>query len=288
MSGFSRHRYTTNSVRPCTYRGQPAVRKVFRADATQMWATEREAYRVVASLDPPLAPRLFEATSDASGHALVMERIEGPTLDGHLVTLSEQAREAVCRRLARAVERFHTLGSVPPSFDPGGDRGLPPTDAWYRRLRSAAERLQQCGCQPQTLTRLAEWIDRRGASVAAVAPRGLIHRDLSLRNIVLDAKGEVRIIDWEVATFGHADLDLARLLWLELEDRADLREAFYDEYAPGDEVRRSAHHRAYFRAWFCVEMLEHLAGLLELTEEQRTFRARLVAELDRVCVSQGV
>lgn len=89
------------------------------------------------------------------------------------------------------------------------------------------------------------------------APKTLIHRDLTDSNIFFTPDG-VQLIDWEVATLGHPDQDLARLsLSLTASQNASFRTAYRNalDASQWNVERQSAQHEAIMLALHFAEMV---------------------------------
>jgi aminoglycoside phosphotransferase (APT) family kinase protein len=91
----------------------------------------------------------------------------------------------------------------------------------------------------------------------------LVHRDLTGDNILIQ-RGRPWVIDWEVATIGPPDLDLARLrLGLTAVGISTLHDGYrqgWTETTPWCARRFTSANLALFRLLFCAEMHAHLAA----------------------------
>jgi len=158
--------------------------------------------REIAVYRNVLAPLAVDGTAgvtaadEVSSRWLVLELVDGTPLwqIGELETWQE---------VARWLARLHGL-PVPSAED------LMPYDAGHLE-----ERLR--------LAPAARGFAKHVAERLAALPARLIHGDFYPANILVDAEGQIRVVDWETCGVGPAVLDLAALVsgsWGEAERRA--------------------------------------------------------------------
>ncbi len=89
------------------------LREDFAGDPQRLARFEREA-RLLASLSHPCIAGILEIEPSDSGPVLVLELVEGPTLDDRLRGGGLPMREAVsvCRQIAEALEAAHAKGII--------------------------------------------------------------------------------------------------------------------------------------------------------------------------------
>ena len=143
-----------------------------------------------------IAPPLIAA--DPAGAFLITRYVRGRAWQEN-----DMAEPTHLSELARRLRALHALpmpqGAVP--YEPA------------RLIRAHAERIARA--DPAAASQLKSWVARAQAIVAESAsagrPPGIIHNDLHHSNI-LQARGEVYLIDWEYAAVADPLFDLACLL----------------------------------------------------------------------------
>jgi Ser/Thr protein kinase RdoA (MazF antagonist) len=202
-------------------------------------ATEAQAERVerlAARLDPRHFPRVLAR----SRTALLTEWIPGRPLTTGDVTVS---RLRACGRILAGVHRA-------PIADEERVAGRVQTDAWRRTLIDGLEALARCGALTRSEQRAAAALAERFAPPPPALH--LIHGDFCARNIVLDHRATLRVVDNENLTVGPAEYDLARTWYLWPMDPA-ARAAFADGYGLGEPLAR---FRAYLAFWTVFVLVE--------------------------------
>jgi aminoglycoside phosphotransferase len=256
-----------------------SLRKLFEARHTERATRERNAYLFLATEGYRHAPGLLRAAVSDGKHCLEIERIAG-------VSLSEWRRRDPAafgeklRQLGAAVRAYHRLTPRSP-LAATSDAEI--RAGWQESLEAALAYVDAVApgaiARDLVARRLADDLDRQASSFRP----SLVHRDLRCDNVVVDEANGTWIVDWEMSTVGHPELDLARLLWFDLEDEPGLVEAFLDGYGGGVPDDR----RLLFRVLFATEMLQYLSHRASLREEELALRARLIEAL-RMYALEGV
>ena len=115
----------------------------------------------------------------------------------HYVALPQDLREYRWQLSSRAASRRWCIGRA----------------SWtrYQTKLSVSERAEA------QWTAFAIPYNSRATSTRRWLVRRYSHRDLAPRNILINVDG-IWLVDWEAATIGHPDLDVARLFGAEIED----------------------------------------------------------------------
>ena len=208
--------------------------------------------------------------SPIGGPFIVLEWIEGfcprdpmPGEFGHSATLRQCVGERVIDALADiATVDWQSIGLA----DFGKPAGFlqRQVDRWsvhYERVET------------RQLAQLKDTADWLRANMPSAGPTGLIHGDFSLANVLVqpNAKPEVYVIDWELATIGDPLLDLGHLLSSWGDQQSGPTWAHYIDWHSGFRSRAEAAER-YAQAtgldvsqlkFYLVLALFRLAAILE-------------------------
>jgi aminoglycoside phosphotransferase (APT) family kinase protein len=181
---------------------------------------ERAALRALARSGLPIPRFIAYAEAEKTGQPvgwLLMSHLAGtPFLHAAIDAVPAQ-RELMFRRLGELARRLHAT-RVP--------LGLEREGSWLsRQIEQARMNLPWCD---GTAGELAE-LER---SPPAAMRETLIHGDLALDNVLVDERGELRLIDWADGGPGDPRHDIALALRTkpELELSAAARDAFFSGY----------------------------------------------------------
>jgi aminoglycoside phosphotransferase (APT) family kinase protein len=210
---------------------RPAVIKRCRDPVYLEWLVrEHRVLRALAG-SPLSIPRVLgyaEVTRERNREAwLVMSRLDGHSLWDEMLHASAGRRAPLLRRLGALLRELHTT-PVPASLR------LEPS--WIDRMLDAArENLAWSDGTPELLADLHR---RRPAPF----PEVLIHGDLALDNVLINADDTMSLIDWSGGGQGDPRYDIALALQTEPEVAlGDIeRAAFFEGYAgvPPDPATR--------------------------------------------------
>jgi aminoglycoside phosphotransferase (APT) family kinase protein len=205
---FAEHDGRVVVVKRCAH---PVYLEWLRREQAALRALEHSALSV---------PRFIAyAEDDANGSAvgwLVMSRLAGSPLLAVVRRAAELQRRTLFRSLGELVRRLHAT-AVP--------RGLARREPWVsRQLVQARANLPWCD---GTAVGLAELERSRPAPVAET----LMHGDLALDNVLVDAHGSLSLIDWADGGPGDPRHDLA--LALQTKPELELSAGVLDAFAAG-------------------------------------------------------
>jgi len=198
---------------------------------------ERVVLKALAGTELPIPSLLAYADTEAKGVLvvwLVMTRLAGEPLFDAVLRASERRRITLLRRLGELLRRLHSM-PVPAAL-------RDPRDWTSRQLVQARANLDWCD---GTAAGLAELERSRPVAV----PEALIHGDLALDNVLVDADGRLYLIDWAGGGPGDPRHDIALALQTKPETDLTPREldAFHAGYAsaPVPETTRDWFVRLY-------------------------------------------
>lgn len=181
---------------------------------------EQRVLRGLADSGLPI-PRLLDyvQVDSGSGHEawLVMTRLQGSPLWSEILLANSQRRADLLRRVGQLLNQLHATPAP---------RALTADSPWIdRKLAQARENLSWCD---GTAERLSDLHRRRPAAV----PEVLVHGDLALDNILIDADGAMSLIDWSDGDQGDPRYDVALALGTEPEVELGTIElaAFFEGY----------------------------------------------------------
>ncbi|MEX2209133.1 MAG: phosphotransferase [Myxococcota bacterium] len=136
--------------------------------------------------------------------------------DTHLLDLEKTERAA---RLDEAIELLARVHAIPRSAALPFERAFDET--WVRfELRTFAEH----GLDPRWHAALAPELDALARAIGAL-PRVLSLRDYQSQNLMIDAAGRLRLLDYQDALHAPAELDLAALLFDSYLEQSDTERA---------------------------------------------------------------
>lgn len=151
---------------------------------------------------PMPAARAFDDGSILGRPGLVLDFVDGPQLGAHAAAADHEERRRLAGQLAETLAAIHRVGpdavpslAAPPSWDDYVD-GL--IAAWRQLEANHAER-------NPFLRYVACWLE---AHKPPPAPLTLVHGEFQSGNVMIDAKGEMQVIDWEYAHVGDPRIDL--------------------------------------------------------------------------------
>lgn len=177
-----------------------------------------------------VAVRCFASSLSADGDEglLVLEDVSGSPLPTQHEGADDASALAIVEALARAhAETWNLPRSEVPSWCP-----VPDSEILLRQV-DLAQRLW-----PEFAERHAAYLPERGMRIAERllddlptllgewaegSPLCILHGDVRLDNVLLDASGRVRLIDWQLAWFGPPAADLAHVLGGSLDVAAQRR-----------------------------------------------------------------
>lgn len=208
----------------------------------ELWARRR-----LDVVGASVAPRLVSINTSGSAFEVIMEYLEPdehPAVsgeDGWILKLGALVAEYHCKCRSTAGELYSIL-----------------VEEW---LHSVSRSVKGCstweGFRYLDLNLLVE----RLQTAVGLAPLTLIHRDLTPENILFSG-GRPYIIDWEMATMGHPDLDLARLSLVMTQEEAKILrtgyQAEWSRHALWESARWDKSYRGAFILLYCAEMVEYL------------------------------
>lgn len=240
--------YNRHELEVVSHQGRPVLVKRFRAGtlggSRELWAR--------AMLDAhgcQLAPPLHWMRTDGDRIELGMDLLR-PDKD-----VLGSASPAIVSKLGFELGRMHAQCRLSTSLGGGLVARLWALD----KVRLLVATRAWAGFAGLEVERLVRDLDSACRSV----PMTLIHRDLTPDNILIQ-RGRPWVIDWEVATIGHPDLDLARLrLALTTTSTEAMHEGYAEGWsgiAPWEDDRFTPARLALFRSLFCAEMHAHLVA----------------------------
>jgi aminoglycoside phosphotransferase (APT) family kinase protein len=248
-------KYTSSSVSVAKADTPPSATKWFPLAEAAKWQNELAAYRILAEFAAPHVPALLDSGRSEAGYFLKLEYFESTP-----VVFANNAEG--CRRaeqFGRVLQQIHSW-DVRASHHAGALSPPPYSPSYCQYWTRLASEIAAAADWPRSLSvRLERWIAAFEPEVEATARPALVHRDLEPRNVLIAADDRLLIIDWEVSTIGHPDLDFGRLFWRGFHDCGELRRAFFAGY-PASERQRAPETIAFFRAMFCLEMLAYLSS----------------------------
>ena len=223
----------TSDVALAEQRGRAVVKRCAHRVYIDWLRRERVVLEALAGSELPIPSLLAYADTEAKGVPvvwLVMTPLAGEPLLGAVVRATERRRIALFRKLGELLRRLHST-PVPVTL---GD----PADWASRQLGQARANLDWCD---GTAAGLAELQRSRPVAV----PEVLIHGDLALDNVLVDADGGLSLIDWAGGGSGDPRHDIA--LALQTKPEADLSARVLDAFYAG---YRSAPLAEATRDWF--------------------------------------
>ena len=259
--------------------GTKFIVKRFPVEAKKSWSNEKEAYLLLASMGYQDIPKLISYGNDNSYHYIVTEFIDN-SCQLQNVTLSKDHYDLI-EKLGASVKKLHELSKSKVNVyhkSVDDDRGFAPVDYWMYQLETL---LSSGGNQVvKDYKSIEKIILKYGGEVAQyLSLPSLIHRDLEFRNILIDSKDNLRVIDWEVSMFGHPDSDLSRFIWFILREDQVLVETFLNGYNCIPE-RKERRNILFFRMIFCIEMLKYLLRLKNVDQASAQLKELIISSLN--------
>jgi aminoglycoside phosphotransferase (APT) family kinase protein len=232
------HQGKTSDVAFAEHEGRVVVVKRCAHPVYLNWLRrEQIALRALAGSGLPVPALIAYAENEDNGVAvgwLVATRLAGRPLRGALMDAAEPERVAWLRALGELVRRLHAT-PVPPALTKEKD--------WTsQQLAQARANLGWCDGTPAGLVELE-------GSRPLPVPQRLIHGDLALDNVLVDADGKLSLIDWADSGPGDPRHDIALALQTKPEGAltAAAVDAFFTGYgaAPLDDRIRDWFVRLY-------------------------------------------
>jgi len=178
----------------------PADASLTRTDRRAEW--ELLACLTAIGVVPMPAARMFDDGSVLGRPGLVLDFVDGPQLGAHCAAADGEECQRLTRLLAETLATVHRVApeavpglAAPPSWDDYID-GL--IDGWRQLEANHAER-------NPFLRYVACWLE---AHKPSPAPLTLVHGEFQSGNVMIDAQGEMQVIDWEYAHIGDPRIDL--------------------------------------------------------------------------------
>ncbi len=180
----------------------PSDASLTSTDRTREWEL-LSALTAGGSMPMPAARYADVDGSRLGSRAIVLEYVDGPQLLGRLQDADDAERAALALQLATTIGTVHLAGSeaAPASFDRPGS-----WDAYIDEFVAGWRRVEAANAEHSPFIRwVAAWLD---AHRPAPAPLTLVHGEFQTANVMLDAHGEMLVIDWEYAHVGDPRVDL--------------------------------------------------------------------------------
>jgi aminoglycoside phosphotransferase (APT) family kinase protein len=178
----------------------PAEAALTRTDRRAEW--ELLSHLSAIGAVPMPAARLFDDGSVLGRPGLVLDFVDGPQLGAHSAAADDKERHRLAGLLAETLAAVHRVApeavpglTAPPSWDDYID-GL--IAGWRQLEAEHAER-------NPFLRYVACWLE---AHKPPPVPLTLVHGEFQSGNVMIDANGEMRVIDWEYAHIGDPRIDL--------------------------------------------------------------------------------
>ena len=151
---------------------------------------------------PMPAARAFDDGSVLGRPGLVLDFVDGPQLGAHAAAADGEERRRLAGQLAETLAAVHT---VAPSAVPG--LAAPPSwDDYVNGLIAAWRQLEADHAERNPFLRyVACWLETHKPPPA---PLTLVHGEFQTGNVMIDAKGQMQVIDWEYAHIGDPRIDL--------------------------------------------------------------------------------
>ncbi|MFW9848825.1 MAG: phosphotransferase family protein [Candidatus Thorarchaeota archaeon] len=137
---------------------------------------------------------------------IIMERIDGPTMENLLETAGEKRRIEIIQRLCELAVRIHSLDWSKIQMDFDKYYSVTPDEMFLRRLDDYQKWVSESGVQ--YLLPLVEWMKQNHHTII-FEKYSLLHGDFHPMNILIDSNDEPFVIDWTAARIGDYRSDLA-------------------------------------------------------------------------------
>jgi aminoglycoside phosphotransferase (APT) family kinase protein len=204
--GYSLLTYGFSATTPVGSRGY--VLRLDRPADTSLTHTDRQAeWNVLSRLTalgavPMPAALAFDDGSVLGRAGLVLDFVDGPQLGVHAAAADDEERRRLAGQLAETLAAVH---SVAPDAVPS--LAAPPTwDDYVDGLIAAWRQLEADHAERNPFLRyVARWLE---AHKPPPAPLTLVHGEFQSGNVMIDATGQMQVIDWEYAHIGDPRIDL--------------------------------------------------------------------------------
>jgi aminoglycoside/choline kinase family phosphotransferase len=206
------------------------LRVIFKrlSPGEELYGNEREVliYRRLLDVGRFGAPALYASVHEEAERRywLFLEDVGSSTLDEGDV----EDWFAAVRWLAGMHGTYHGREADLRALDCLMEHG----PAYYHRVAQTARRNLELAGAGEALERFDALMGRYDSLVAYLAgqPRTLVHGDVFAQNLVIQAGGRIRAIDWESAAVGLGAWELARLLDGWGSEKADFLSAYLAEF----------------------------------------------------------
>lgn len=260
--------------------GDDRVVKLFHAsvppaDVDQEERAARAACAIARSLPGLHVPEVLGRVEREGRQGIVFQRVVGTPLVERLLAGAQSMPStlaAAADLLARTQVTWHKATS-----------GVCPDDLPVQRVRLAAQIANASALPVSAREALRAELD-----ALADGPPCLCHGDLHPSNLLIDARGEVWIIDWHDATRGTAAADVARTSWLLLNAAPHAHPAF--DTAAYAELRDRFHRRylaTYQAAHPAAGLPQRLAAWTRVVAAGRLSENIAPEEADRIMEMLG-
>jgi aminoglycoside phosphotransferase (APT) family kinase protein len=203
----------------------------------------------------------LERDAERLGFAFtIMKRIEGRQLAQAMQTAERPRARDLLRRFSTLLADLHRLDPVP-VLGPGSGGHACLDD----ELQLCAQIL--AGLEVPELLPVLEWLTARRR---ALNPRGpsLIHQDYHPRNVLLDDRDALHVIDWTIARVTDPRSDLAlTVLMLAQSGFASLRQPILDDYETAS--AQSLDDMDFFDVMACLKSFAGRYAVLDDAEHKR-------------------
>lgn len=225
-------------------------------------ATEHRVTTGTRAQGYPATELLYlERAAEPLGFAFtLMKRIDGGQLAEAMRGAGRSRSRELARRFATLLADLHRLDPEP-VLGPTADAGAA-LDAELARCRQALTSMQVPELSP-----VLDWLD---AERRCLAPRGpsVIHQDFHPRNVLLDRRDRLHVIDWTIArvTDPRSDLALAFLM-LAQAGYPELRTAIEEDYQAASEQPLT--DMGFFDVMSCLKSFAGRYAVLDDAEHKR-------------------
>jgi len=207
---------------------------------------------------------------------VIEECLPGKTADQ--IAFNEQAGLAFYEKLAKLVSRIHKIRIKNFGYIGGGIAGYPSlTDFISDEFDERAKNLINKQLFDKTsLLEIKNMVTDR-LRLCDGHPSVLCHGDLSTKNVIVDEKGELTLIDWDDAMSYNWIADLSRMTyWMKFKYNADeferYRACFMEHYTT--DYRKSDFYQFenLFHVWIGLDFLNYYANRPQYEDTMRFFK----------------
>jgi aminoglycoside phosphotransferase (APT) family kinase protein len=184
----------------------PGDAALTRTDRAQEWAI-LSVLTAGGGVPMPAARWADVDGSRLGSPAIVIDLVDGPQLLGHLQDVDEAGRSALALELAATLGALHRRCGdlVPASLERPSS-----WDAYIDGFIAGWRQVEAAYPEHNPFIRwVASWLDSHRPPPA---PLTLVHGEFQTGNVMLDASGAMKVIDWEYAHVGDPRVDLG---WLQ-------------------------------------------------------------------------